>query len=230
MSELTALDHPRWAKLSSERQEELLGKHRDVNVDHDWWDYTYDWFKEKCDAQGICVTDMSFSGFWAQGDGANFDGYVDDWPKVLKAIGREDFCKYDPAGNYWRFHVRSDSRYSYSGAMNGELEAELEENPYDEEEDPLRFTAWNLATPLTEYDLEDLREILLEHCRDLASDLYTALEEEYDYLTSDEVIVDWILDNLDDDELRDPDEDLDEEPEQEDEGGQETDPRQLELF
>jgi hypothetical protein len=228
MTKTTILNNPRWTKLSSKRQDELLKEYRDVNVDHNWWDYTYDWFKEKCDVQGICVTDMRFSGFWCQGDGANFDGCVDDWPKVLKAIGQEGFLKHDPAGNYWRFRVYSNSRYSYSGAMDGELEAEVPENPYDEDEEPLQHDAWNIASPLTEQDLDDLQKTLLEHCRDLAGDLYRALEEEYEYLTSDEVIVDWILDNLDDDELRDPDED---EPEQEDIGDEQVDhSRQLVLF
>lgn len=227
----SVLDHPRWAKLPSKRQEELLGEYRGVNVDHDWWDFLFEDFTNRCAAQGIGVSagDIHFSGFCSQGDGACFEGYVNDWAKILDAIKRPELL--DLAEEHcWRYNVYSRGRYSHSGTMSGELNAELPENPYDEEEDPLRFTAWNLANPMTQCDLDELESDLLAHFRGLADDLYSDLEQEYDYFTDDEQVVDWILDNLDDDELRDPDEDLDEEPEQEDEGGQETDTRQLELF
>ncbi len=61
--------------LESEMNPELIEKHRDINVDHDWWDCTYDHFMEDMKQVGITVKDMRFSGFWSQGDGASFTGY-----------------------------------------------------------------------------------------------------------------------------------------------------------
>ena len=227
MTESTVLDNPRWTKLSCKRQDELLEEYRDINVDHEWWDYTYDWFKEKCAAVGIDVGDIYFSGFWSQGDGACFTGAVSDWPKVLKAVNQENFLKYKPEENYWRFGVTTSGRYMHAYTMSSNLEAELEDNPYDEEDEPLQFDAWAIKYDLTEGMLEHLVDDLLKFCRDLANDLYKALKEEYEYLTSDEVIVEYILENLDDDELRDPDEELD----QEDAADPQVDhTHQLELF
>lgn len=64
-----------------------IEQHRDINVDHEWWDYTYDNFVEVLAAFGIDVDTTTectskgrtysrpkiyFSGFWSQGDGAQF--------------------------------------------------------------------------------------------------------------------------------------------------------------
>lgn len=205
------LDHPRWTALSSKRQNELLEEYRDINVDHEWWDFTYEGFIEKCEAQGITTNtaDISFSGFWCQGDGACFAGYVSNWEVVLNAVKTPELLKLAVENN-WSFSTSTRGRYSHSGNMTGSLDAELPENPYDEDEEPLRFTAWEIANPWTTPMLDDLEEALTDHFRGLADGLYRELESEYEYLTDDEQVVDWILDNLDDDELKDPD-DLDEE-------------------
>ena len=48
----------------------------EIDLDYEWWDSTYDWFLGVLDAAGVSadVKDISFSGFWSQGDGAQFLG------------------------------------------------------------------------------------------------------------------------------------------------------------
>lgn len=225
----SALNDPRWTKLPNKRQNGLLEEHRYSEVHAAWWDSTYDWFKEKCNEQGIVVDEVYFSGFYSQGDGACFEGWVHSWATLLPLIKREAWLT-TALDESWRLSIRTSQRYSHSGTMSTSFTAELAENPYDEEEELLQHSAWGIANPLTQADLDALEEDILRHCRDLADEAYRALEEEYDHLTSDETVVGWILDNLDDDELRDPDEEYDC-GEQEDSGDEQVDhSRQLELF
>lgn len=91
---MTALEDPRWLALSKERRDALLEKHRNTNIKHvEWWDGVYEQFVESCTEKGIRVDthdvqtvggktiakpSVYFSGFWSQGDGACFEGRVDD--------------------------------------------------------------------------------------------------------------------------------------------------------
>lgn len=38
----------------------------------DWWDCTYEWWTKALEQIGFMQPDISFSGFWSQGDGASF--------------------------------------------------------------------------------------------------------------------------------------------------------------
>lgn len=208
----TALEDPRWLALSKERRGELLEKYRNVNVEHDWWDSLIEDFAEQLAEVGITVSthevelmngktrqdpNIYFSGFWSQGDGACFEGYVSDWPKFLATLGKGDWAFWARECNWTASSVclRGNNMY-----VNSELEAP--ENPHDEEEDPLRFHAWNIAyLPPSEADLAALESEIEDEFNRLASGLYNDLEVEHDYLTDDEQVVDWILSNLDDEKL-----------------------------
>lgn len=64
----------------------LIERHRDINVDYEWWRPTIEHFVERVNELGLDVKfdDVQFSGFWSQGDGASFTftsyslGYVLD--------------------------------------------------------------------------------------------------------------------------------------------------------
>lgn len=219
----SALEDPRWTALSEKRQDELLEKHRDDDVNHGWWEFTYEGFKEKCTGLGLRIDDISFSGFCSQGDGACFNGAVDDWGLILPLVKRESLLSLAREHGWgWTVSGR-DHHYCHAQTMNGELTANLEENPYSEDDEPLQHDAWNIANPVTYNDLDDLDTVLTDYCRELADELYRELESEYDYLTDDEQIVGRLLETMSDEELADPDD----EPEEEDEELDETD--QLEF-
>lgn len=208
----TALEDPRWLALSKERRDDLLEKYRNVNVEYDWWDSLFEYFAEQLTEIGITVSthevklmngktrqdpNIYFSGFCSQGDGAYFEGYVSDWPKFLATLGKEDWA-------FWARECRwtASSTHSYGNNMSINNELEAPENPHDEEEDPLRFHAWNIAyLPPSEADLAALESEIEDEFNRLASGLYNDLEVEHDYLTDDEQVVDWILSHFDDEEL-----------------------------
>lgn len=209
---MTALGDPRWLALSPARREALLEEHRDVNVENiDWWDGVYEYFIEECKEQGIDIEERArsrqpaiyFSGFWSQGDGACFEGRVGDWPKFLVAFGRPDL-----AVMYQKFDERLTLSWQHGGhyyhANCTSFSSDLYvPNPYDEEPDPLQYAAWDVA-----YEggnlFENLEEDFIEFVRGRMSDLYRALENEYDYLTRDETVVDYLLEHCEELLVEDP--------------------------
>lgn len=207
-----ALEDPRWLALSKERRGKLLEEYRNINVEHDWWDDLFEDFAEQLTEVGITASthevklmngktrqdpNIYFSGFWCQGDGACFEGYVSDWPKFLATLGKGDWAFWARECNWT---ASSANLHGNNMSVNSALEAP--ENPHDEEEDPLRFHAWNVVNlPPSEADLAALESEIESKFNDLASGLYNDLETEYDYQTDDEQVVDWILSNLDDEEL-----------------------------
>lgn len=201
MTEKTILDDPRWTKLSRERRDKLLEEHRDQDVYHDWWDFTYDEFKEQMRLVGIEVQKMSFSGFWSQGDGAWFKGRVDDWFLVLRELGQllkaEDYWPLDQ----WSF----SSEIHHRDGMRCDGDMSADGNEYDEDEEPLQHVAFALRYP-DQDAVDDLAKDVQGLFEGKARELYKSLNDEYDYLTSDEHIVDWLLNNMTDEELADPDE------------------------
>lgn len=48
-----------------------------------WYDYIIDDWKTRLAAKGFEDVDIQFSGFYSQGDGASFTGYIDDWDKFF---------------------------------------------------------------------------------------------------------------------------------------------------
>lgn len=207
MTEKTALDDPRWVKLSAERQDKLLEEHRYSDVEfHDWWDFTYNDFKEQMKTLGVEVSDIAFSGFCSQGDGAWFAGHIDDWYLVLREIGQ--LLK---AHSYWPHSEWSfQSEIYHRGYMGYGRDMPADENPYDEEDEPLQFAAFELRNP-NQDAVNDIAKDVQGLFEDKANELYRSLEEEYDYLTSDEHVVESLLSNMTDEELADPDEELEDE-------------------
>ena len=180
-----------WELLDSSQQDTLLSKYRDP-CDHEWWDCVYDQFKETCSGLGIEVTGITFSGFWSQGDGAAFDGYVREWSTALMHLERPAYLKW--ASEYdWGFN----SSTNRSNCMRFHDNLPGPECPYDEDEEPLQSHAW-LARyqPPTEKELDELFDLLKNWFEELADQLYKDLEEEYEYLTSDKTTLDYILDNV----------------------------------
>lgn len=198
------------SEIDPKRKEALIDKHRYTNVDYDdWWDCVYSLFREDMAALGIRVDDMQFSGFCSQGDGASFTGYVvhedvfldkhpalkDDRPMMLKLM--KEF------GGSVNISI---SRISYQYAHENTVTADVEcDHFWDvcDGSDPLRMAVLEKWDEELDGELADLQPAVREIIRDYCRDLYRRLEDEYDHLTSDEVVWetieanDWHLDEED---------------------------------
>ena len=220
---MTALEDPRWLALSAERRDALLEKHRDANVEHvEWYDSAYGMFVEDCAEKGIEVDthtirtvggkqahrrSIYFSGFWSQGDGACFDGRVNDWTKFFEAMKRPDLITlYQKTDEGLTLTWSHEGRYYHENCVSFSGELCLD-NPHDDDEDPLLHAAWDIAYE-EGYVFDKLEETFAEFVRDLMRDLYKSLEEEHDYLTSDEAIAEYVLDHCEEELVEDEEEEL----------------------
>ena len=184
--------------------EAFINKHRDFNVNHDWWDSTYYDFERICEILGIELNkgEPSFDGFWSQGDGASWTGryraerlsynnlesfYIHTYDLAPAAIREhcndeelhriaDELCLLARIyGPVYAKVSRSSSRYCHSITM------QIDEWEYYDEE--------NQPDPVPDEIVDLIETTLLQLFRDLADWLYKTLENEYDYLTSDEAVI-----------------------------------------
>lgn len=185
--------------------DKMLEKHRHINVEHDWYDYEYESFREDMKAKGIDVVRMYFSGFWSQGDGACFEGGFDDvrlfidshfkdtdYPMIRKLLdeGGSVVINCNHSGHYYhenctRFSIGADE-LQYCMNMPTEFHEQVVAS-MDEK----------LSMEVGEFETASI-EIFKSHMRDL----YRRLEAEYDHLTSDEAVAEAVIAN----DLNDEDE------------------------
>lgn len=216
----SALKNPRWRAIPERHQLKLLDEYRDINAQDDWWKCVENDLRIDLEGKGFDMHKMYFSGFWSQGDGASFTGRVDDWPKFLKFVGVTDERLINiVSGAYqfdkWTFIVKLiDSHYSHEGCVGASTEFHTG-NGIDEDDDPLRHASYQILLDELEANwyerLCELETEWLEALHDLMRKCYRDLQEEYEYLTSDEQVVEYLLEHLDSDELLDPDAEEEEE-------------------
>lgn len=183
-----------FSELENDTKETALEKMRDINVDHNWWDFIYDDFKTIAEFIGISVdlTKTYFSGFYHQGQGSSYTAEVDikklihgiqtkawkeyapnqefDFPalsidkRVLDLIGRriiDTYINVNPSNRGTAINISVDLNYSFNQCLN-----------YDRIDEQL---SW----------LEDWIE---EVCKELNHFLFTSLQKEYEYPTSDKAV------------------------------------------
>lgn len=176
--------------MNDERKQQLIDEHRDINVDYNWWDFTYEDFFAICKILGVELDkhEPSFSGFCCQGDGASFTGSysacsADNAPQEIRSYAPDDEELHRIADElcllsrvYYPAYV-GITRNGYSHYVYSQTMKVCEPDPiYGDPED------WaDEIHEIVENTLQDLM-------RDLAEWLYASLEQEYEHLTSDEVV------------------------------------------
>ena len=179
--------------------DKTLDKYRNINVEHiDWWDSTRDMFKEDMKEQGIYVIQMYFSGFWSQGDGACFDGQLDDVPLFIEKNFKPDdypmIRKLLGSGGTVTFNVSHNGHYYHENSTSFSIDADRLEHcikiPTDFHEQIVEQWDMELDTEIVDFEKQSV-EIFKNHMRTL----YRTLQKEYDYLTSDEAVKETIIAN-----------------------------------
>jgi hypothetical protein len=187
-------------------KEELIEKHRDINVDGDWWhEGVYEWFEQECDKCGVSIAstqrmvgngkaryekDITWSGFWSQGDGAAFSGAVVDMDKALG-----DFYSDYPILHKYIEELEGYWKFSWGiGRGNNILINDYEIEPinfYLEDDHPFK----DIWKEELNKELEHVEAVLIDLAEGLCELLYEALRDEYEALTSDEAVWDTIVAN-----------------------------------
>lgn len=195
---MQATTQSKWDQLTERQRDGLIEKHRDCHTFYEWWEGEYECFIESMAEIGIEVTadNIFFSGFCSQGDGAAFKGAVGDWAKMLKHLGlllHYEWLLDAISGQWFQSHVNQRA-----WSMSFDCDLSLYPSPYDELDEPLQYLMWSMDLPSDKF-LEDFEDSLKEVFNDAASNLYRSLEEEHDYLTSDEVVREYIFEHREED-------------------------------
>ena len=176
-----------------------IDKHRHINVDGiDWWDSIYEMFKEDMNEQGIYVSNMYFSGFWSQGDGACFEGHLDDIPLFLEKNFKPDdypmIRKLLDSGGSLKFSTSHSGHYYHENCTRFYIEADRLEYcvdiPTDFHQQIVEQWDKELDNEVVDFEKESV-EIFKNHMRTL----YRKLEKEYDYLVGDEAVKETVIAN-----------------------------------
>lgn len=170
--------------------QELIDKYRDINVDHDWWDFVEHDFTEICRIMGVLFDkrEPSFSGFWSQGDGASFTGSysatsadtapvaIREWAPTDEELHRiaDELCLVSRV--YYPSYVHINRMGSSNYVHDCTMHVTQVEPVYGDEDD------W--ADEVHNEVEGQVQELM----RDLARWYYRSLEKEYDHLTSDEAV------------------------------------------
>jgi hypothetical protein len=188
-------------ELSPEAKERAINDARqdEGRLGYEWWGGVYDCFKSDMKTHGIGVDKIYFSGFWSQGDGACFTGYIDlTTEQLLSALPdqlRKDLitfnakCRllgYSPLDISYRAKIEHSGHYYHSGTMRIASPYNVEIQESDVDESPLLDEMVMLRDAID--DRNEYDDLALEIARGHADDLYRLLEQEYEYLTSEEFI------------------------------------------
>ena len=187
----------KWSSLDSGQRELLLNEYRYVNTcDPYWSDSVGECFGEDMRKIGVHYGRMYYSGFSSQGDGACFAGNIDDWEKFLAAVGRPELIGQSKHLDLV-FKWTHSGRYCHEHSINFDENALWIDNPFSDQTDLLRYIAWQNTQP-NGGPFHALADDFRKFLRSKMRELYHRLEEEYDYLTSDETVIDYITDNHED--------------------------------
>jgi hypothetical protein len=188
-------------ELDESAKDKARDKIRYDGVQDDWWDTVYEDAVRMGALLGVNIsstqqktskgrtyttTDISFSGFCSQGDGASFVGNYRFAPDALLKIQEETTDeeliriaqellllqlgrRMKSLEPFSATISTSSSNYSHSGTMRVDVNSEDENDEHDEVSDSLE---------------DDVTQLM----RDFADWIYKNLETEHDYLTSDECI------------------------------------------
>jgi hypothetical protein len=188
-----------------------------------WYEDTYEQFKEEGYELGFLIGKMYFSGFYSQGDGASWSGQIDivAWLRAHTedSIAREAWIqlinegwaeKHMPVGQSGRYCHSGTMSVAYWDGMIGDPESiqDLEPSHQLMQQESIfkGMNALDLLNLITSSDFQyksmaDIADALKESAMDYADKLYEQLRGEYEYLTSEENLIescdanDWQFNN-----------------------------------
>ena len=178
-----------FSELSDSAKEKARDWYRQGAFDYEWWDSIYELAKTAGGMLGIDIDRIYFSGFWSQGDGACFEGsysYRKGWRKALASeFGGDLLAELTKLGEQLQkaqsrvFYTgsastRQSGHYQHSGCMSVSVDC-------DEKYGQVTFS--------------ELEDELTDVLRWFADWIYGQLENEYEWLNSDEQVDESVIAN-----------------------------------
>lgn len=172
--------------------ESLIEKHRHINVEHvEWWDSEYECFKQDMAEVGIEVDNIYFSGFWSQGDGACFEGKIDNLQlfidKHFKPNQYIAIRKLMEHGGSVYLTVKHRGHYYHENSTCFSVDCDNFADTLDQPTETHEQVATALDMALTQ-DMIDFESESVAIFKGYMKKLYRDLERDYDHLTSDKAV------------------------------------------
>ena len=163
-------------ELSKEAQEKAIDDNRYTQIDGVEWSYwTIAEKRGELEKLGFIGPEISFSGFCNQGDGASFSCNSFDLQKWLTASGADK-----------KYHKLAKIDVNY---LNGYIRKNSYANHYCHEKTGcFEFNTEKGVSIRLGKLIDELEAEIEAHRLELSRSIYTALNDEYDYLTSDESV------------------------------------------
>ena len=169
--------YAKFNELNKEQQTKAIESLRDINVDNAWHDLDQEDFHEILELLGFYDIVSNFSGFWSQGDGASFSASF-KIPLDKKELKQRMSKVEDFAPNYFD-----------AGASIKKLYLDLDfSQEIMEGESTLKIITHGHYSGVMYCGHLDLQEF----ARYMAAKYYIDLEKNYDYLVSDDSVIEAI--------------------------------------
>jgi hypothetical protein len=176
-------------------------------MDYEWWEGTYEMAKEDGKEKGFYIDKIFFSGFCSQGDGASWTGFVDvrQWleENCADSIGVSAWCQLIQEDIVTKNIqvTANNAHYCHESTMSFVDVEDSTDEYHDQFEmvSPSIFKGMSVANlfdiiatdPACHYKgVDDITTAIVKSGKDYAIDIYHRLREEYDYLCSEEMMID----------------------------------------
>ena len=178
-------------KKNEELKELVIEKNYDLNVDNDWWsESTLETWKDILSTMGFYDSCIMFSGFCSQGDGACFTTDFYSYEKGFITKLKTKFPKWNELHEvakslqkaYQKTKYQAYGKITHSGMYYHEMSTNIKVLQ-DFKEYGEGWVKEEIAT-LFEDVLVDINKLIYKH-----------LQEDYEYLTSEEAIMETIESN-----------------------------------
>ena len=156
-------------------------------LDYPWYESNKDDFYQVLDILGFYDIEAFFSGFYCQGDGASFQARYEYKKGSIKAIK-----EYAP--NDAELHSIAKGLQLLQARARYDIGCKITQNsPHYVHSNTMRVDyIYSVDNIVENVDFYELDYLFLELFRDLADWYYKQLDDEYDYLRSDDAIQEYI--------------------------------------
>ena len=205
MSKVIEVEIYKYGELSESAQQKAREWYIE-GMDYEWWEGTYEMAKEDGKEKGFYIDKIYFSGFCSQGDGASWTGQVDvrQWleTNVPDSIGLSAWCQLIQEDIISK-HVKveaNNAHYCHESTMS--FQDVWDETGVEDDYQmqlPSIFKGMTIAnlfdiiatdTDCIYKDVDGITQAITESGKDYARDIYQRLREEYEYLCSEEMMID----------------------------------------
>ena len=174
----------RFEELEEDAKEKAREWYRNGTTDYEWYDTVFDEAKEIGRLMGIEISNIFFSGFYSQGDGACFEGSYAYAKGSVKKI--KEYAPKDEKLHRIALALQKEQRKEFY-----EIEAKVKHRGHYQHEGCTEISVWNGYSDVQAKTEEAIKEAL----RDYMCWIYRTLEREYEWLNSDEQVDEAIIVN-----------------------------------